>query len=112
MPHLDLKKKLRKVGLFGDAFVTATGAVRQELKSTLLIVGRRVRVETRQEISTEALGNLDAVSIRQHEMLLDLLKTLLAKEISANSEVPWLAWWKEHGEAAFTLYEIEERLQQ
>ncbi len=42
MVHLQLKARLRTVGLFGDACVNATGTTRQELKAWLLIVGRSV----------------------------------------------------------------------
>lgn len=110
MAHLELKKKLRGVGLYGDAFVNATGSTRQELKATLLIVGRHITLATRQEITAEALSDLGAVSVIQRGMLLDLLGKLLARPSLRWNEGPaYDAWREEHGAAAFTLHETKER---
>jgi hypothetical protein len=106
--HLQLKKKLRTVGLFGDACVSATGAQRQELKAWLLIVGRSVTLETRQDITSEALKDIEATSSTQRVMLLDLFGKLLARpSLKWNQGKAYDAWQAEYGQAANTLYSEE-----
>lgn len=107
--HLDFKQKLRGVGLYGDVCIAASGATHQVLKATLLIIGRRLTLETRQDLVEGALNDLDALSRTQREMLLDLFGKLLAKEDIGDFERAWQAWWKDHGAAAFSLYEAERK---
>ena len=110
MPHLELKRKLRKVGLFGDAFIHATASLPLEMKTTLLIVGRRITVETHQELTVVALRDIEAVSVTQRGMLLNLLEKLLAREGLGWNEGPvYDVWRAEYGAMALELYKQERK---
>jgi len=108
MAHLELKKKLLKVGLFGDVYLRATASLPLEMKATLLIIGRRYTLVTCREFSTKALRDLEAVSVAQCEMLLELLEELLSRpRLRRNDGPAHDAWRKEHGAAALALHEQE-----
>jgi len=105
LPHLELKRLLTEVGLFGDSYIYATGETQREIIATLVVVGRGFRLEGRQNVPEDTLAVLLDLSQAQSGLLLELLSQLLMKEgVNFSHEQAWREWMDEYGQAAAKLY--------